>query len=72
MIRLNVLDLLEQKGKTKYWLYNQMSMSYTNFKKMVENRTVCIHFKNIETLCRLLECEPNDLFEITDDLPEQE
>lgn len=28
MIKLNVLNLLEKKGKTKYWLYKQLGMSY--------------------------------------------
>lgn len=31
MIRLNVLELLEKKGKTRYWLYKQLGMSYQNF-----------------------------------------
>ena len=31
MLKLNVLELLEKKGKTKYWLFNQMEMSYTNY-----------------------------------------
>ena len=33
MIKLNVLNLLEKKGKTKYWLYKQLGMSYQNFNK---------------------------------------
>ena len=34
MITLNVLKLLEKHGKTKYWLYKQMGMSYQNFNRM--------------------------------------
>ena len=66
MIRLNVLNLLEKKGKTKYWLYKQLGMSYQNFSRMIHNETKSIRYENIETLCLLLECTPNDLFEITD------
>ena len=65
MIRLNVLELLEKKGKTKYWLYKQLGMSYQNFSKMVNNETKSIRYENIETICLLLECTPNELFEIT-------
>ena len=65
MIKLKVLDLLEQKGHTKYWLYKQLGMSYQNFSKMVNNKTKSIRYENIETICLLLECTPNDLFEIT-------
>ena len=31
MVTLDVLSLLEKKGKTKYWLYHQLGMSYQNF-----------------------------------------
>ena len=66
MIKLNVVPLLEKKGKTKYWLYKQLGMSYQNFKRMINNETKSIRYENIETICLLLECEPNDLFEITE------
>ena len=64
MVRLNILPLLEKKGKTKYWLYKQMGMSYQNFNRMVTNQTQAIQLHRIETLCQLLECTPNELFEI--------
>ncbi len=66
MVRLSVLELLQERGKTKYWLYKQLGMSYGNFKKMVNNETKSIRYENIETLCLLLECTPNELFEFTD------
>ena len=68
MVKLDVLRLLEQKGKTKYWLYKQLGMSYQNFSKMVNNETKSIRYENIETLCLLLEWTPNDLFRFTEDV----
>ena len=67
MIKLDVLRLLEEQGKTKYWLYKQLGMSYQNFNKMVNNQTKSIRYENIETMCLLLNCTPNDLFVITED-----
>ncbi len=67
MIKLRALELLEKKGKTKYWLYKQLGMSYQNFNKMVNNETKSIRYENIETLCFLLECSPNELFQITEE-----
>ena len=67
MIKLKVLDLLEKKGHTKYWLYKQLGMSYQNFSKMVNNQTKSIRYENIETICLLLDCTPNELFEITEE-----
>jgi len=67
MIKLDVLRLLEEQGRTKYWLYKQLGMSYQNFSKMVNNQTKSIRYENIETMCLLLNCTPNDLFIITEE-----
>lgn len=70
MTRLAVLALLERQGKTKYWLYKQLGMSYQNFNRMVNNETKSIRYEMIETLCQVLECTPDDLFVIDFDTPE--
>lgn len=67
MLKLRVLDLLKKNGKTKYWLYMQLGMSYQNFNKMINNETKSIKYENIEIMCRLFNCTPNELFDITDD-----
>jgi putative transcriptional regulator len=67
MVTLNVLQLLKERGKTKYWLYKQLGMSYQNFNRMVNNETKSIRYENIEVLCQLLECTPNQLFTFTDE-----
>ena len=71
MVKLNVKKLLKEKKRTKYWLFNMLNnvgnISYTNFNNLVENKTGSIKYSNIEKLCKILDCTPNDLFEITDD-----
>jgi putative transcriptional regulator len=66
MLKLDVLSLLERRGKTKYWLYKQLGMSYQNFNRMIQNETKSIRYENIEALCQLLECTPNELFRFED------
>ena len=68
MLKLRVLELLEKNGKTKYWLYKQLGMSYQNFSKMINNETQSIRYENIETLCLIFNCMPNELFEFTDEI----
>ncbi len=68
MVKLNVLKLLEKRGKTKYWLYKQLGMSYQNFSKMINNQTASIRYENIKTICLLLECTPDELFIFTDEI----
>ena len=71
MVRLNVKNLLKEKKKTKYWLFNMLNnvgnISYTNFNNLVENKTGSIKYSNIDKLCKILDCTPNYLFEITDE-----
>lgn len=66
MVKLNVLAVLEKVGKSKYWLFNELNkyepMSYTNFNNIVENKTKSIKYDNIDKFCKILDCEPNDLF----------
>ena len=66
MIKLRAKELLEKNGETKYWLYKQLGMSYQNFNKMINNETKSIRYENIETMCLLFNCTPNDLLEMTD------
>ena len=55
-------EILKEKGKTHYWLYMQLGLSYQNFKKIVENETSAIKFENLKAICDILECTPNDSF----------
>ena len=55
-MRLRIKQILEQKGKTKYWLYMQLGLSYQNFNKIINNQTTSIKFDNLKALCDILEC----------------
>ena len=61
-MHLRIDEILKEKGKTKYWLYMQMGLSYQNFNRIVNNQTNGIRFENLKALCDILECTPNDLF----------
>lgn len=61
-MELRILEILKEKGKTKYWLYAQLGLSYGNFNKLVTGQTSSIKFTNLEALCDILDCSPNDLF----------
>ncbi|HJI46144.1 MAG TPA: helix-turn-helix transcriptional regulator [Oscillospiraceae bacterium] len=67
MIKLDVFNLLEKNGKTKYWLYKQLGMSYQNFSRMINNETKSIQYENIDALCQIFNCTPNELFKMTDE-----
>jgi len=62
-MKLRIQEILKEKGKTKYWLYNQLGLSYQNFNKIVNSETSGIKFSTLKSLCDILQCTPNDLFE---------
>ena len=62
MLRFDVERLLEEKGRTKYWLWKRTNLTYTNFDNLIKNRTKSIRYDILEKICGALECTPNDLF----------
>ena len=68
MIQLDVVSLLEKNGKTKYWLYKQLGMSYQNFSRMIHNETKSIRYRISKLLWFSSPPPPNDLLSaITDE-----
>ncbi len=67
MVRLRILEILEEQGKSRYWLNKRMEMHYVSFKNMIENSTTSIHFETLDKLSTLLDVPVGDLFEKTDD-----
>lgn len=63
MLRLRVMEILQKQGRTKWWLYKHMNMSYTNFDNLVSNRTRAIRFDTLEKLQNVLGCNLANLFE---------
>ena len=65
MVKLNVKKILEKKGKSKYWLFNEWNnlgtISYSNFNSLVEQKAKSIKYENIDKLCKVLECEVSEL-----------
>ena len=47
-MKLRILEILKEKGKTKYWLYIQLGLSYQNFNRLANNQTSSIKFENLK------------------------
>ena len=62
-IRLRIKEILEEKGKSNYWLSQQLGMCYRNFNNIVTNKTSAVRFETLEKLCEILEVPVNELFE---------
>ncbi len=67
MVKLRILEILEEQGKTRYWLNKRMEMHYVSFKNMIENNTNSIRFETLDKLSPLLNVPVGELFEKTDE-----
>ena len=66
MLSLKINKILEEQGKTPYWLGKQTGISQNNILKICNGETSTIRFDTIEKICKALECSINDLFEADD------
>lgn len=63
-INVKINELLEEKQKTRYWLAKEIGMTHQNLTKLANNQTESIKFDNLEKICDILECSPNDILSI--------
>ncbi|WP_195336938.1 helix-turn-helix domain-containing protein [Paraclostridium bifermentans] len=63
-IEIQLGKLLESRGKSRYWLAKEVGISHQNLTKIVRNETNSIKFDLLEKFCIILECTPNDIFNI--------
>lgn len=64
MVRLRILEILEEQNHTKYWLLKQLDgMSYQNMNRMLLGETKGVRFDTIEKLSNVLGCSIGELFE---------
>ena len=65
--KIDVLEALKAKGYTTYTLRKENLLSQSTIQKLREKKGLA--WENIENLCKLLECQPGDLFEYVPDDP---
>ena len=66
MVWLRINEILEQQGKTPYWLGKQTGISQNNIGKICNGETSTIRFDTLEKICKSLECSIDELF-VSDD-----
>ena len=71
MVRLRIIEILEEQGFSRYWLSKRMGMHYVSFKNMIENNTASIRFDTLDKISTLLNVPIGDLFEKVDDPSEK-
>ncbi|MCI9596887.1 MAG: helix-turn-helix transcriptional regulator [Firmicutes bacterium] len=67
MVHLNLEELLEKSGKSKYWLVKKLDSNYDVINKMINHETSAIHFATIDKLLNLFDCSIDELFIVEKD-----
>ena len=67
MVRIRIDELLEEKGKTAYWLALESGLPHSAIYNLRYGKLASIQLKYIEALCKALECTPGDLIAIEEE-----
>ncbi len=66
--KMDVLSALKEQGITTYKIRQEKVLSESTVQKL--RAGIGVSWENIETLCRLLKCQPGDLIEFVEDVQE--
>lgn len=61
MIEIRVDQLLEEQGRTFYWLAKETGISHTTLWRFKKGKALGINFETLEKMCLVLRCQPGDL-----------
>jgi len=61
MIEIRVDLLLEEHGRTFYWLAKETGISHTTLWRLKKGKALGINFETLEKMCQALKCQPGDV-----------
>ena len=61
MIQPKLTEVLEQKGKSLYWLAQETQVAYSTLHRLVKAKAQSVDFRVLDLICDVLECQPGDL-----------
>jgi putative transcriptional regulator len=64
-IEIRIKEVLEQRGRTSYWLSKETGISHTTLWRLKKGKALGINFATLEKICRSLECDPGDVLKIS-------
>ena len=64
MIEIRVDGLLEERGRTFYWLAKETGISHSTLWRLKKGKSVGINFATLEQICRALSCQPGDVLRL--------
>lgn len=65
MIEIRIDELLENRGRSFYWLAKETGISHTTLWRLKKGKAQGINFETLEKMCATLECQPGDVLSHT-------
>lgn len=67
MIEIRVDEILDDHGRTFYWLAKETGISHTTLWRLKKGKALGINFDTLEKLCGALKCQPGDVLSLASD-----
>lgn len=64
MIRVNILEILDKDERNLSWLARKTGLNYSSLHSLANNKTTSISFDTLEKVCKVLNCNIEDVLEI--------
>ena len=61
MIEIRIDELLENCGRSFYWLAKETGISHTTLWRLKKGKALGINFETLEKICQQLKCQPGDV-----------
>lgn len=65
MIEIHLDELLENRGRSFYWLAKETGISHTTLWRLKKGKALGINFETLEKMCDMLKCQPGDVLSYT-------
>lgn len=67
MIEVRIDQILEQRGRTFYWLAKETGISHTTLWRLKKAKAYGINLDTLEKICNALNCQPGDILRLAPD-----
>lgn len=67
VIEVKLEELLQSRGKTRYWLAKETGMTQIAIGNLSKGNTQRIDFSTLNSICKALDCKTGDVLEYVPD-----
>jgi putative transcriptional regulator len=64
MVETHIDELLEERGRSFYWLSKETGISHTTLWRLKKGKALGINFVTLESICVALGCQPGDVLRL--------